>query len=210
MTTRALALGTHRVRVAGLGDAAVTDVDAWGLDYTDALMGPFLGTHPPRPMRVTVTDGVAIVDFDFGLAPGLLYDITPPDLSAAEFEAPHVDGGPAPGEPWLDVDAPIIRGDGSHGGDYRVGVGGDRRLVGGIATATKAIWHVLLRDASPIRWKESAPVDLREEARRLERALAVLPLVDRVSVELVRRGDHFAVRVTADTPFGPIDTERGF
>lgn len=194
---------------------SASDPAEWLIAYDDPEMEAVYG-EPPAVGRVTLNEALdrAVLVTDAPFMPAVAYVLTPPPFYAsaadpATFLGPRhagpVDGGGS--DRLVDVAAPVIR-DGAMGGDYRLGADGDRELAGGLATITKALWHVLLRDASALRWKGLAPVRVMAEERRLSLAAATVINVRSAEVFLRQDGDHTRVTLRAETDLGPIADER--
>lgn len=205
--------GTHKLHVYGATwpDEAV-DFEGWTLTYTDPGLASIYG-EPPKVVAVTLSESntQATLDLDIGTIPDISYTLDGPDFDGGNTVQATAFTGirtsvPARGDQagvLLDIDAPLLRPDG-----YALTDAGDRRLSGGLATVRKAIWHQLLKDDAPIRWKEARPGALRDEERRLQRVVEAVPYVREAHVLLTFDDDHAIINVKARTDFGELDTSK--
>lgn len=214
---RVVPRGTHALRVYGASawNAAAGDAAAWSLAYDDADLARVYGAAPAvasASWSASDSSEVAIA-VDAGLIPDVVYTLTAAPYAGnaapppgADFTAlrPSVPARPETAGVLLDVDAPLIRDDGSRGGDYRLNGAGDRALSGGTSTVAKAILHVMFKDASQLRLKEPRPTDIAAEERRLRAVVQAIPYVRKASVLLTFGSDMMTITITADTDIGPV------
>lgn len=212
--------GTHTIRVIAnvFTTTAYYDFEGWAFDFADPAPGA------DEAPRITGVAGSSLDDLtlslDAAMQPGIAYTLTPPGQDPLTITGPRQQLARArsPGERvLLDIDAPIIRDDGSRG--FRVTAGGDLAMSSDLATVEKAIWDLLLSPPGEKYWaparggldiwhKGPRPLDPRDMQRGLEAQIERIPYVTAAVVQLLWQAGHMVISVRADTDFGRLQTRR--
>ena len=209
--------GTHALHCYGGAswNISATEADNWSLAYDDVTLARVYGGAPSvsSVSWVSTAPDEASIATDSALIPDVAYTLTAAPYAGntapppgADFAAlrPSVPVRPELSGVLLDVDAPLLRPDGSRGGDYRLNAAGDRALSGGRATVEKAIFHAVLRDASPLRLKAPRPTDIAAEERRLRAIVEAIPYIRSAGALLTFGSDMMTITITAQTDFGVV------
>lgn len=174
----------------------------------------------PRVVGVTIEEsGVAALDLDARMRPGVGYALNGVGVAASSYDIDEDVAGPYPRllhtaptvPPLLDIDAPTVPAEG-----VRMTAAGDYAMSAELATVEKMLWAVVLTAPDELDWeprfgsalelRRLRPADLSAARRHVVEQARAVPHVRAVEAQILFEGDEVFIAIDADTDFGRLES----